>query len=276
MRNLLYLIVRYSAFILFILLECLSFYLIVNYNQSQKEIWAHSSNLMSGSLNKRVEKVQDYFSLQAQNDSLANQNARLLEKIINYRVTSKNNAFQEFEESDSLNHYRLIPVAVCGKTLNLRNNYFTLCQGSDAGIAPGMGVISDYGLVGIVKSVSKSFSTVMLMLNSQSRISAKLKDSNYPGTLVWQNSNPLIINMVEVPRHAIVEIGDTIVSSGYSVSFPPDIYVGKVSDFKLLPGSSDFRIDIRMEEDLSTLDFVYVIDYHYRSEKQELLEAQDE
>lgn len=276
MRNLIYLIIRYSALVVFILLECLSFYLIVNYNRSQKEIWSHSSNLFTGEINKRMENIQNYFSLQVQNDSLLSENARLREQIINYRVASKENAFQEFESTDTLRKYHLIPVGVCGKTLNLRNNYFTLCKGRAAGIRPGMGVISDKGIVGIVKTVSNHFSTVLLLTNSQSRVSARIKDSNYPGTIVWNNSNPRIVNLIEVPRHAVVEIGDSIVSSGYSISFAPDVYIGRIADFKIHEGNSNYSIDVELSEDLSALDFVYVIDYHYIEEKSNQLELENE
>lgn len=276
MRNLIYLIIRYSAFILFVLLEVLAFTIIVKFNQSQKEIWMHSSNLLAGSLNKRVEKVEDYFDLQVQNDSLVAENARLRETIINYRVSSRNNAFQNFEQQDSLNFYELIPVLICNKTLMQRNNFLTIDKGSKHGIEVGMGVISDNGIVGIIKAVSTHFSTVLLITNSQSRISAKVNRNNLPGSLIWTNPNPRILNLADIPKHADIEIGDSISTSGYSISFPPDLYIGKISDFTVEGGGNNYNIKVRLGYEIAQLEHVYVIKYTKKEEKEEMLELENE
>ena len=276
MRNLLLLIIRYSAFILFLVLEFIAFSLVVRYNKSQKEIWMHSSNLLAGKLYERVEEVEDFIKLNEINDSLLDANAKLREIIINYRVSSKENAFQNFEQKDSLYAYEMIPAVICNKTLNLRNNYMTLCLGEKDGIRKGMGVISDYGIVGIIKSVSKNFSTVLLTINSQSRISAKIKRSAFPGTVRWLNSDPRILSLTEIPKHASVEVGDTVLTSGYSVSFPPEVYIGTISDFKLDGAGNNFNIDIKLDYELARLEYVYVVDYKLQDEKREILKYENE
>ena len=276
MRNLIYLIVRYSAFILFVLFEILAFYLIVNFNKSQKEIWAYSSNLLTGNIYKRLENVEDYFDLRLQNDSLHQANAKLIETIINYRIESKKNEFQEFESSDSIRNYKIIPVAICSKTLKQRNNYMTLCKGSNSGIDVGMGVISENGIVGIIKSVSANFATVQLVINSQSRVSAKVSSNNYPGTLVWNNSDPSILNLQDVPKHAKIQIGDSVSTSGFSVSFLP-IYLSALLKISLLPRpETTISIDVALSNELASLEFVYVINYSFFEEKEAIIEVENE
>ena len=276
MRNLIYLIIRFSAIVTFVILECVCFYLIVNYNKSQKEIWAHSSNLFTGHINKRLQNVYSFFDLQATNDSLLLENARLLETIINYRIGSEDNSFQNFETSDSLVQYRLIPARVCSKTLHLRDNYISLCKGREDGIEPGMGVVFEQGVVGIVKTVSSKYATVLLMLNSQSRISGKVKTKEYSGTLFWASSDPNVLNMRNIPKHAEIAIGDTIVTSGYSVAFPPEIPIGKIKNFDLEGGGNDYSINVQLDYDLSSVDYVYVINFEDREEKSELIEEINE
>lgn len=276
MRNLLLLIIRYSAFILFLVLEFIAFSLVVRYNKSQKEIWMHSSNLLAGKLYERVEEVEDFIKLNEINDSLLDANAKLREIIINYRVSSKENAFQNFEQQDSLYSYEMIPAVICNKTLNLRNNYMTLCLGEKDGVRKGMGVISEYGIVGIIKSVSKNFSTVVLTINSQSRISAKIKRSAFPGTVRWLKSDPRILSLTEIPKHVSVEVGDTVLTSGYSISFPPEVYIGTISDFKLDGAGNNFNIDIKLDYELAQLEHVYVVDYKLQDEKREILKYENE
>jgi len=275
MRNLINLILRYSALILFLLLELTSFILIINKNKSQKEIWTHSSNLLTGHIYKKAEGVQDFFDLQEVNDSLLTENAKLLETIINYRINSKDNSFQRYEQTDSINNYTLIPARICNKTINLRNNYLTLCKGKNEGLDVGMGIISNNGVVGIIKSVSNHFATVLMVLNSQSRISAKVTNKNYNGNLVWDNEDIRILSLLDVPKHADITVGDSISTSGYSIVFPPDIHIGKIKDYSLIGGSNNFKIKVEMEQNINALEYVYVIKYLKSAEKDTLLQLEN-
>jgi len=275
MRNIISLFIRYSAFILFLVLECFSFYLIINYNKSQKEIWANSSNLLTGGVNSYVQGVEDFFALQNRNDSLLIENAKLLETIINYRINSKNNNFQEFEDSDSTANYQLIPSRLCSKTINLRNNFMTLCKGSQDSIEVGMGVITENGIAGIVSQVSKDFSTVLMILNSESRTSAKVKSKNYFGNLQWRSDNPLLMTLTDVPKHAEIVIGDTVVTSGFSISFPEDVYIGTIYDYSIQDGSNSYNIDVELATDFSKTDYVYVVSYKLAEQKEQLIDSDE-
>lgn len=277
MRNLFYLIFRFSAFLTFVVLEFLCFYLIVNYNKSQSEIWQHSSSLLSGNVFSQVQKAEDFFRLQAKNDSLLLENAQLLQTILNYRLSSENNSFQDFElaQSDSAIQYQLIPANVCAKTVNLRNNSLTLSKGSNHGIKKGMGVISDKGVVGIIKAVSHNYSTVLMILHSQSRISSKILNKNYHGNMIWESSDPRLMKLLDVPKHATIELGDTLVTSGYSVSFPPLVEIGTISKVDILEGSNSFDIEVLLNYDLSNTEKVYIVDMKSAYEKEQILPANE-
>lgn len=275
MSNVISLFIRYSAFILFIVLEIISFQLIINYNKSQKEIWANSSNRLTGGINKYIHGIEDFFQLQRNNDSLLLENAKLLETIINYRVSSKDNLFQSFESQDSLLDYTLVPAKVCSKTLNLRNNYMTLCKGSQDSLKVGMGVISDKGIVGIISQVSDNFSTVLLILNSESRISAKINSKNYIGSIIWRKDDTRIMTLKDIPKHAAISVGDSVSTSGYSISYPEDIYIGNITDYRMDSGGNSYDIDVQLQSDLSTIDYVYVVSYKKAVEKKELKESDE-
>ena len=278
MRNLLYLIFRFSAFLAFLVLELICFYLIVNYNKSQGEIWAHSSNLFVGSINARSQKVEDFFELNQKNDSLLLENARLLETILNFRMTSENNAFQDFEETlqDSTLDYQLIPANVVSKTIHLRNNYLTLSKGKKDGLKVGMGVLGKNGVIGIIKSLSDNYATVLLILNGQSRTSVKILNEEYHGNLVWESSDPRLMNLKDVPRHANISKGDTIVTSGYSISYPANVHLGTIDAINYIKGSNSYDIDVRLDYDLSNISYAYVVAFQKKEEKETVVELQDE
>ncbi len=279
MRNILYLIIRYSAFVTFLLLEFLSLYLIINYNRSQGEIWSHSTSQLTGGVNQNVQKVGDFFSLRAVNDSLIRENASLLQTIVNYRIYDEDNKFKEFEDtltSDSLTKYRLIPSNVVSKTIHLRNNYLTINKGMEDGIKKGMGVISENGIIGIIKSVSENYSTVMMVLNNHSRISCKVGDKDYIGNLIWQSSDPTIMKLIDVPKHADIKIGDQVKTSGYSIAFPKNIPIGKVKNLEIIGGSNSYTVDVMLGYDLANVNYAYVVEFLDSEEKDKLLSSQDE
>jgi len=64
MNNLLQFVIRYSAFILFLLLEAIALTLVVRYNTNQKGIFQHSSTVISGKLYKVADDVYQYNHLQ--------------------------------------------------------------------------------------------------------------------------------------------------------------------------------------------------------------------
>jgi len=232
--------------------------------------------LVSGYIYDKTEGVEDFFEMQQENDRLLVENAKLLETIINYRVSVKDNSFEEYEANDTLRTYKVIPARISSKTINLRNNYLTLNSGSDKGIEIGMGVISNDGVVGIVKSVTKSYATVQMIINSQSSTSAKINSTNYHGNLIWESEDPKILSLVDVPKHANISIGDSINTSGFSICYPPGIFIGKISYFDLEGGSNSFKIDVALNYDLSNLEYVYVVAFEDAEEKKTLLESENE
>jgi len=277
-RNILYLIIRYSAFFTFLVLEFLSFYLIINYNRSQGEIWSYSTERFTGGVDKNVQKVEDFFSLREVNDSLIRENAELLQTIVNFRIFNEDGRFKDFEttSSDSLTNYRLIPANVVSKTLHLRNNFLTIDKGSEHGISRGMGVIGKSGVIGIVKSTSKKYSTIMMILNGQSRVSCKVGENEYIGNMIWSSSDSRQMTLLDIPKHADIKIGDEVTTSGYSISFPKNIPIGKVTDFEILGGSNSYTTEVRLSYDLSNVNYAYVVKFLDSQEKDNLLSSQDE
>lgn len=269
MRNLLLFLAKYGHLLLFLILEIICFSLIVQFNDTQNETWLNSVNLYSGQVQNRTEKFNEYLKLQQVNDSLLVENSKLLTQIIDFKVDLANNAFQEFESKDTLIH-TVIPSRVCDKTIHLRNNHFTLCKGSKHGIEKGMGVITDDGLIGVIKSVQENYSDVILLLHSQSRISAAIKGREYFGNLVWKSNNRKVMVMEAVPKYAEINIGDTVITSGYSNIFPLGLEVGKIKSFNAEKGGNNYEIQVELFNDIDKAQYVYVIDISHKEERADL------
>ena len=266
MYNVLQLLVKFGVHLLFVVLEIFCFYLIVNYNRSQKDKFLNSANVYGAEVAMQKEKLSQYLHLKDQNDSLMFENATLIENLIMIEYSS-----EIIPQGDSiLNHHSLIPVSICNSTVHLRNNHITLCKGSREGIRPDMGVVSTKGIVGTVRSVSPNFAHVITLLNSQTKISCSIKNGNGHGTLVWKNMDPMRMTLESVPKHVGVSIGDTIITSGYSTMFPRGILVGKIESYKISTGSNTYDITVKLFNDLTNIKYAYVVQNRFGREQLDL------
>ena len=269
MRNLFLLFLKYGHIFLFLFLEFVCFILIVRYNRAQNEIYLNSANIVSGAIYSRVNNVSEYFKLDEVADSLANENARLRKLLYNSSYQSVTNIDSIFNQ-DSVFQYSYLVGKVVNNSINLNNNKFTINKGSKDGVKPRMGIINSNGVAGIIKDVKKNYSVALSLLNRQVKISASLKKSGAFGSLAWKGVDPNILNLEDIPKHSLISIGDTVVTSGYSSKFPPELMVGVIDTFWLEPGFNSYTIEVDLNNDLSRLNYVYIIDNILIEEQSEI------
>lgn len=269
MKNVIYLLVKFGIHFLFIGLEVICFYLIIKYNQTQKEIFINSTNVFATKINTRADRLEEYLRLEEVNDSLQIQNATLIKKFINSNLINLST-----EDSIEIEgqQYQLIPSKICNSTFHLKNNFITLCNGRLSGVHKDMGVISPNGIVGQVTQVSDNYAKVMSILHSQSRISATIKRTNAYGNLRWDGESPLKMSLEAIPTHIDVLPGDTVITSGFSTIFPKGIQIGVIE--KASKRNSDYEITVRLFNDPSKWDVMYVVQ-NLLAEEQKILESSD-
>jgi len=273
MKNILLILIKYGTHLLFVAFQIICFTLIINSNKEHGDIYKNTKSIFFSNLNNKVDQLSDYLKLDEQNDSLVRENAKLMDIIINQRTATAAEAI-----SDTLlsKQYSFIPAEICNKTLHLRNNYFTLCVGKAHGIESMMGVISAEGIVGIITKVSEHYSQVIPLLHSQSRISASVRGHDFFGNLIWTDSNPRMMTLEAIPKHAPISIGDTIVTSGYSSIFPKNLSIGTITNFEVAKGSSNYVVDVNLFNDLNNLSYAYVVKNILKQEQIELEQSSDE
>ncbi len=275
MQNLIKFLIRYGYLGLFLLLEFVCFSLIVRYNQSQSEIWLNSVHLYASKVNSRSSNVNEYFDLRTVNDSISQENSALIEEIINYKIYTDDNSYQDYLDADTLS-YQVVPARVASKVVNLRNNFITINKGTKHGITPDMGVITKDGIVGTITACTEHYSKVMLVLNNLSQISASIQGTDYFGNLKWDTSSNRSMSLYAVPKYADISVGDTIATSGYSTLFPRGIMVGTISRFSVPEGSNNYKITVALTHDPTLTDRVYIIKNLYAEEQRILIESDDD
>lgn len=272
MSNLIEFLLRYNAFFLFIVLEVFAVYLMVNYNDHHNKVALHSSNVVSGAIMKRYDGMTDYWKLRAVNDSLANQYNQFLNQDTSSYYQHRTKVFAT---NDSIfeRNYNYLSAKVINNSTDRPNNFITLEKGARHGIQKNSGVLSGGGLAGIVLKTSENYSLVMSLLHRNMRLSAKIKRNNHFGSLIWTGNNPRIMTLDAIPKHARILKGDTIVTSGFSSTFPSDIMIGTVSDFRIEQGSNFYTVDVELNTDLSNIEYVNIVQNLMRDEILELQES---
>jgi len=162
-------------------------------------------------------------------------------------------------EVDTSFKFDLIPASIINQEYRFRNNYLTLNKGIRDGISKDMGVMNSDGILGIIKGSSEKYSLVISLLNTDTRISARIKNGNFFGNLYWAGRDPAYMILESIPRYADISVGDTIVTSGYSTIFPADIMIGVIENFELKEGTSNLDIQVKLSADLTNISSVYII-----------------
>ncbi|MCQ2360103.1 MAG: rod shape-determining protein MreC [Paludibacteraceae bacterium] len=276
MRNLLNFLIKISPLLLFLALETVAVVLMVQRSRYHSYAIISTSNVVSGGLLEASNSVTSYFSLSSVNERLAlensivrNENEQLKSIITEYEdiISQILPVDSSVIKRDTLQELTHIPAKVIGNTVNKLDNYITLDKGAEDGIKPDMGVICDQGVVGIISTVSKHFSVVLPIINSQSRISCRLDSSRTIGSIVWNGLNPSYASLMEIPRHVFVTKGEKIYTSGFSYIFPEGIPVGVVEEAELKESDSFYKIKVSLSTSFYTLSHVDVISF---AEKEEL------
>lgn len=268
MKNFILLIRKYNFFLLFLIFQVAALYLLITNNSYQRTTFINSSNFYVGKTLEAYSSLTDYLKLAYNNKILAEENARLLNQMpYAYYELDKNVQFV----NDSLytQQYKFTEAKIINNTISKINNYITLNKGRIHGIKKDDAVISSGGVVGIVKDVSEHFSSVISILNSNIKISSQIKKNGYFGSLVWDGKSAEYANLLDIPIHAKVEVGDTIVTSEFSNIFPQGIMIGIVSETSTA-GQSFKSIRVNLSVNFNNLSYVFVVSDLLKEERKNL------
>ena len=263
MRNLINFLLKYNHWLLFVLLEVISFVLLFRFNNYQGSVFFTSANRLSGAVYDAVNHITRYFSLADINSDLTRRNVELeieLERLTEQlqRYTRDTTSLDKLRQ-ESLKGYRLFSARVTNNSVTHPNNFITIDKGRNDGIRPEMGVVCGNGVVGIIYLTGANHSIVLPVLNSQSNISCKIKRTSYFGILKWEGGSSQYAYVKDMPRHSEFTLGDTIVTSGYSAVFPAGIPVGIIDDMKDSQDGLSYLLKFKLFTDFAKLNDVQVI-----------------
>ena len=277
MRNLIEFLKKYSYWFVFLLLEVVSLVLMFQFNNYQGSVWFTSANYISGFVYEADSKIGAFFSQGSVNEQLTERNIALEQEV----AMLKEQLYDERIKNDStlvdsvrmpvLSQYKLIKAKVISNSIDKADNFITLDKGIYDGVGPDMAVASGNGVVGVVFMASGHYSVVIPVLSTKSNISCSILNKRYFGYLRWRGGASDVAYVDDIPRHAIFEKGDTVVTSGYSSMFPAGILVGRIIDYEDSDDGLSYKLKVRLSTDFGRLRDVCIIDDKAVREKLELL-----
>lgn len=275
MQQIIYFFQKFKNFLFFLLLAFISLALTFNNLNFHKSKFVNSANFISGGLYSQVSNISEYWNLKSENKRLAEENKRLKNRLEKNNIMVFNVDSTIIDSTKYHQKYTFTTAKIINNNYTKYFNFLTINKGLNQGIGQEMAVINSKGIIGITDNTSNGYARVQSILNKNSKINARLKHSNYFGSLGWNGIDYNTVQLSDIPRQAPLQIGDTIETGGKSTIFPEGILIGVIT--KINKGNTaDNTVDVTLFNDMSNLGYVYVIKNLDKKEIKSLEVLQDE
>lgn len=189
--------------------------------------------------------------LQDEVDELRARNAELEEDA------SSAQRLQDLLDLRDTNDLQSVAARIISGSTDSWSSTVTLDKGSSSGLSAGMPVTTSSGVIGQIVSCSATTSTVRLLSDESSSISAMVQSSRAQGMLTGSASGEVRLEMVSTSQE--VTTGDVIVTSGLGGVFPKGLPIGEVASVTNNPGDLYLDIFVELYADTSRSEEVLVI-----------------
>lgn len=189
-----------------------------------------------------LKKRNEELTAQVAELSEAQETAERLEKLVGLKST-----------------YSLESTAarIIGSTGDAWTDSVIIDKGSASGFEIGMPVCSSGGVIGQIIEVSANTSTVRLITDDQSGVSAMIQGSRAQGVLQGQADGTLRLEYVV--SDAEVATGDIVITSGIGGTFPKGLPLGTVASIDRAPNAVYYTIVVRAASSAESNEEVLVI-----------------
>ncbi|OGU74606.1 MAG: hypothetical protein A2V93_02755 [Ignavibacteria bacterium RBG_16_34_14] len=259
---------EYKEYILLILLLVISLItLSLNQKPGVKKVRAIAFGTFA-SVTSVISDVINTAKVQSENERLMRVNAELMLQVNRLREYGiLNEELKGLVGLKDTFNYPLIPATIVSKSLNKSQSTITINVGEGSGIKPGMPVINDLGLIGIVQSISEDYAIARTLKNTDLKLTIKDERSRVDGIMKW-NGEDLVI--VDVPKTYDIEPGDRIITSDLSSIIPIPIPVGVVVRLSKVETGIFNEVKIKSFVDFVRVENVFVMGVVQSKQKNDL------
>ncbi len=258
MRNLLLFIIKNKDHFVFTITVILSISLLFNRNNDEMSVIRGFSSDFISFLSTPVVKVKSLAIVSEENQYLRERNLQLnlqLESLL-YAADENENLREllDFKRKTSL---KIIPASIINKGIQTNLKSLTIDVGRKNEVFPNQAVLTPYGVIGKTIQVGQKSAIVQSISDNNFRLSVRIMPSGAVGILRWHENN--MCKVYEVQKNVDVNIGDRIITSGFSKIYPPKLPVGKVSGVYNERGNYQKVINVHIQNDFESIQNVFVI-----------------
>ena len=217
-----------------------------------------------------TDRAEHLYNYMFEYESLLAENQRLKEQLSQMEddarradsVSRENDRLRAMLEFTQLNpEYDFAEGYIISWSSNDWSNTFTINQGTEAGIAPGMCAITANGeLVGLVDEAGPNYAVIKSVLDSSLEISATIASSGYNGMVKGGYASGMdgYLRMNYLPSSATIRNNDQVVTTGSTV-YPRDLVLGYVIDAGFdATGVATFAL-LQPAANVSSLEQVFIL-----------------
>ena len=188
-------------------------------------------------------------------------------KAENERLVARNAQLEESEQTarrlesllglQSLYNLQSTGARIISGSTDSWSSTVTIDKGTSAGLSVGMPVTDSNGAIGQIVKCGPTSSTVRLITDENSSVSAMIQSSRAQGVLRGSVDGSLKLTLVRTDQ--MVEVGDTVVTSGLGGVFPKGLPLGTVLSVERTSGSMYYEIEIEALSSTESFEEVLVI-----------------
>ena len=204
-----------------------------------------------------VSDLLNIANIKSENRQLREVNAELMLQVNRLREYGiQNEELRNLLKLKDTLKYPLIPANIVSKSFSKIQGTITINAGLKDGVKPGMPVINDEGLIGVVYNSSDDYSIARTLKNFDLKITVKDQRSRIDGIMKWNGENLVIIN---VPKTYDVEPGDRIITSDISSIIPVPLPVGVVTGLSNIKTGIFNEVKVKPFVDFLRVENVFVL-----------------
>jgi len=231
-------------------------------------------------LSAQYQTTADVRALQAKNTELETLTNELMVENVRLREVERENELLR----QLLNYTRNNPqftyetTVIKGRSIGFDPTnllYFVYVDvGARNGVANGMPVVTDRGLVGRVTAVGPNSSQVLMLIDPASAVNAIVQQSRTTGVVRGNIDGTL--TMERIPPNETINPGDIVLTSGLGGNFPDKLVVGQVTEVIQRDQDMFQQARIRPTVDFGKLETMLIItSFEPVDFEAEILEAQE-
>ena len=261
MQQLINFLAKRKYIFLFLFIQLITLWLTIQNKDYHKATFINSTGNFVGSIYSKVNNLDKYLDLHEENTKLIEENAKL-HSMLKSSMIEVGKSIKSHSDTNALKivqKYQFTEAEVINNSFRRRNNHITLSKGLKNSINNGDGVVTSNGILGVIESTGDNYSSVISILNKNLQVNAKLKNSNYFGSLSWPGKDRRKFLLSDIPKEAQLSLGDTIITGGYSTIFPEGIDIGIIEEFEIPENQNYYNIVVKPFLDYANVKSVYVI-----------------